>query len=155
MFTASIRCLPRRLGLPIALVASMSAHSYELITAGEAIRDRAAPDVPATRSVPQPGAPSIELLSPVVGKPLTSPMDIKLRWMASAGSSVDVASARIKYGRLGIDVTNRVLGAAKVSPTGIDAPGAKLPPGTHRLAIEVADDQKRIGRREFTVEISE
>jgi hypothetical protein len=153
MRLVSIRPWPRRLGLVLALAASLSAHAFDLVSVGEAVRDLAAPDLPKTRSMPQPGAPVIELLSPATGTALTSPMDIKLRWTAGAGSSVDVSSARIKYGRLGLDVTDRVLGAAKVTATGIDAPGAKLPPGTHRLAVEVADDQKRVGRREFTVQI--
>jgi hypothetical protein len=141
--------------LLLSLAAVLPAQAFELVTAAEAARDRAAPEAPATRSMPHPAAPRIELLAPSIGKPLPSPMDIRLRWSAVEGATIDTASVRVKYGRLGIDVTERVLGAARVSQTGIDAPAAKLPAGEHRLAVEVSDSQRRVARREFIVEVTE
>lgn len=129
------------------------AQAFDLVSAEEMARDRAAPEPPAQRSMPHPAAPRIELLAPAIGKPLPAPMDIRLRWSAVEGASIDTASVRVKYGRLGIDVTQRVLGAARVTLEGIDAPGAKLPAGEHRLAVEVADNQRRVARREFVVEV--
>ena len=133
----------------VLLGAASAAQAFDLISADEWARDRAAPVPPAQRSMPHPAAPRIELLAPVIGKPLPAPMDIRLRWSAVDGASIDTASVRVKYGRLGIDVTQRVLGAAKVTLEGIDAPGARLPAGEHRLAVEVSDNQRRVARREF------
>jgi hypothetical protein len=144
-------------GLCAGLLALLcgAAQAFNLVSTDEAARDRLAPEPPAQRSTPHPAAPKIELLAPMVGKPLPSPMDIRLRWSASPGAAIDTASVRVKYGRLGIDVTDRVLGSAKVTPLGIDAPGAKLPSGEHRLAVEVSDDKQRKSRREFIVEVVE
>lgn len=148
-------------GLPAGVLAALLAltclplQAFELVSAAEVARDRAAPVPPETRAAPHPSAPRIELLAPTIGKPLPSPMDIKLRWSAAPGATIDTRSVRVRYGRLGIDVTDRVLGSAKVTAEGIDAPGAKLPSGEHRLAVEVADDQQRLARREFVVEVVE
>jgi hypothetical protein len=129
------------------------AAAFDLVTAAEVLADLAAPPTPRTRSLPAPGAPTIELLSPGLGKGITSPLDIRLRWQAQDGATIDPDSVRVRYGRFGLDVTSRVLAAARIGTTGIEAPGAKLPAGEHRLAIEVADSQKRVGRREFVVEV--
>lgn len=139
----------------LTLIGAGDASAFELISAQEVAQDRAAPAPLAMRAVPHPMAPRIELLAPVTGRPLVSPMDIRLRWAAVSGANIDTASVRVKYGRLGIDVTERVLGAAKVTGEGIDAPGARLPTGEHRLAVEVADDHQRVARREFVVEVVE
>lgn len=143
----------RRLALTGSLLAATQAGAFELVSDAEAARDRAAPLPPASRAMPNPSAPRIDLLAPALGKPMSSPIDIRLRWEGLEGATVDPASVRVKYGRLGIDVTDRVLGAAKVNAQGIEAPGAKLPAGEHRLAIEVADSQRRVARREFIVEV--
>ncbi|MDT7835663.1 hypothetical protein [Aquabacterium sp. OR-4] len=140
-------------GPTAAQAAQPTAAGFDLITATEAAQDRAAPPPPASRAMPHPAAPRIELLAPSLGKPMASPIDIRLRWEGVEGAAVDPASVRVKYGRLGLDVTDRVLGAAKVNAQGIEAPGAKLPAGEHRLAIEVADSQRRVARREFIVEV--
>lgn len=147
--------LPHRLGAAVAclLLAAGPARAFELVTADEVARDRAATTVPAARSLPHPSAPRIELLAPVIGRPLPSPLDIRLRWSAVDGASIDTATVRVKYGRLGIDVTERVLGAAQVTQQGIDAPSARLPAGEHRLAVEVVDSQRRVARQEFVVQI--
>lgn len=133
--------------------APRAAPGFDLVTAAEMARDLAATPAPASRALPNPAAPRIELLAPTLGKPMASPIDIRLRWEGVEGATVDPASVRVRYGRLGIDVTERVLGAAKVSAQGIEAPGARLPAGEHRLAIEVADSQRRVARREFVVEV--
>lgn len=139
----------------LALAACLAgpAGAFDLVTAAEAQADLAAPPAPRTRSLPAPGAPTIELLSPGLGKGITSPLDIRLRWQAQDGATIDPDSVRVKYGRFGLDVTSRVLAAARIGAAGIEAPGAKLPAGEHRLAIEVTDTQKRVGRREFVVEV--
>ena len=139
--------------LGMLLACAGPAVAFELVTEAEALAEQGAKPGPRARSLPTPGAPQIELLSPALGKGITSPLDIRLRWQAQDGAAIDADSVRVKYGRFGLDVTSRVLAAAKVGPAGIEAPGAKLPVGEHRLAFEVSDTQKRVGRREFVVEV--
>jgi hypothetical protein len=149
--------LHRRVALAAGLLTLLAAPAvaFELVSPAEALRDRAAAEPPAMRSTPRPGAPTIELLAPEEEKPLKSPMDIRLRWAAEPSAEIDTASVRVRYGRLGIDVTDRVLGSASVTPQGIDAPDAKLPPGEHRLTVEVADSRRRVASRQFVVQVIE
>jgi hypothetical protein len=143
----------RAVGLLFVLLAMvLPAAAFDLVTGAEAAADREGQAPARTRSLP---VPTLDLLSPGLGKAITSPLDIRLRWKAQAGAAIDPASVKVRYGRFGLDVTSRVLAAAQVSDAGIEAPGARLPKGEHRLTIEVADTQKRIGRREFVVEVAE
>lgn len=137
------------------LIAAGPAAAFDLVTADELRAERMAPEPARMRSVPALGAPVIELLAPTVGRAITPPIDIRLRWSGSDGVAIDPSSVKVRYGRLGIDITSRVLAAAKVDAGGIEAPGARLPAGEHRLAVEVADMQRRLGRREFVVEVRE
>ena len=69
--------------------------------------------------------------------------------------TVNVASLRILYGFLKLDVTRRILDApgVQVSAAGLKANGAQLPSGNHKLIIEIADNVGRTARQvlEFTV----
>src|SRR5262245_58661309 len=96
------------------LAISLPAHAFDLVTPDEARRDAAAPPY-ATKAVPMAGAPTIELVSPDVKKPLTGAVNIVVRWAANDGASIDVASFRVLYGRLRLDVTDRLAAHAKVS----------------------------------------
>ena len=83
-------------------------------------------------------------------------MDIKLRWATTqTDAAIDPSSFRVLYGRLGLDITARLLAAVKPTATGLDVVGAKLPSGEHRLTVEISDTAKRIGRREFKVLVEE
>jgi hypothetical protein len=139
--------------LAFAVCAALPARAFELVTADEAKRDAAAPDY-ATKSLPMPGAPSIELLSPDVKRPLTGAVNIVVRWSASDGAAIDLSTFRVLYGRLRLDVTERLAAHAKVTPSGVEAPDAKLPEGSHRLVIQVADTLKRVGRQEVNFEVA-
>lgn len=127
--------------------------AFDLVTADEARRDAAAPDY-ATKSLPMAGAPSIELLSPDVKRPLTGAVNIVVRWSASDGAAIDLSTFRVLYGRLRLDVTERLAAHAKVTPTGVEAPNASLPEGSHRLIIQVADTLKRVARQEVSFEVA-
>ena len=135
------------------LAASGPAAAFELVTAAEAAADLTAPAPARTRSLPVPGAPRIELLAPDTGRPVPAPMDLRLRWTPQGDATIDRFSVRVLYGKLGLDVSSRVLAAAKVDAAGLDAPGARLPVGTHLIAVEVMDSARRMGRREFSVQI--
>jgi hypothetical protein len=100
-------------------------------------------------------APTITVVKPDRSGPIQPPVDIDVRFQAAEGATVSLPSLRIRYGFLGIDVTQRILGApgVQVSPAGLRASGAQLPSGSHKLIIEIADNYGRTGRQtlEFTV----
>ena len=141
--------------IPALAVLALGTHTcaFELVTADEAKRDAAAPAY-VTKTLPVPGAPSIELLSPDVKRPLTGAVNIVVRWSANDGASIDPSTFRVLYGRLRLDVTERLAAHARVTPSGVEAPNASLPEGSHRLLIQVADTLKRVGRHEVMLEVA-
>jgi metacaspase-1 len=104
----------------------------------------------------EPDAPTISILKPTVGQPIAPPVDIEVGFQAAGGARIDVTSLRIRYGMLGIDITERIRnsGAVSITPEGLTAHGAELPGGTHVLTIEIADDQHRRARQRvrFTIQ---
>jgi hypothetical protein len=100
-------------------------------------------------------APSITVVKPNRSLPIQPPVDIDVRFKPAEGATINVSSLKIKYGFLGLDVTQRILQAAgvQVSAEGLRANGAQLPSGSHSLLIEIADNYGRTGRQplEFTV----
>jgi hypothetical protein len=100
-------------------------------------------------------APSITVVKPDRNLPIQPPVDIDVRFKAAEGATVNVSSLKIKYGFLGLDITQRILQApgVQVSADGLRASGARLPSGSHKLLIEIADNYGRTGRQplEFTV----
>ena len=99
--------------------------------------------------------PAIEIVRPVVkeGK-VASPVAIEVRFKPVAGKTIDPASFKLYYGAFKIDVTDRLLKTAKVTPTGFSIDKVDIPTGTHRLVMRVGDDAGAIGIKEirFTVD---
>lgn len=100
-------------------------------------------------------APTITVVKPDRAAPIKPPVDIDVRFQPAQGANVNVGSLKIMYGFLRLDVTKRILEApgVQVSAAGLQASGARLPSGSHKLVIEVADNIGRTGRQalEFTV----
>ena len=125
-----------------------------LVSAAEV--DRYKGDVTENITIPLAGdEPAIEIVRPVVkeGK-VASPVAIEVRFKPVAGKTIDPASFKLYYGAFKIDVTNRLLKTAKVTPTGFSIDKVDVPSGTHRLVMRVGDDTGAVGIREikFTVE---
>jgi hypothetical protein len=97
------------------------------------------------------GAPVIEVLRPLIegDAPLASPLPIALRFRAAADSTIAPQSFRVFYGAFGLDITSRLLAAVAVSAEGLQVERAAIPPGSHRLVLQVADTQGRTGTREL------
>ena len=99
--------------------------------------------------------PSIEVIRPVVkeGK-VASPVAIEVRFKPVAGKAIDPASFKLFYGAFKLDVTDRLLKTAKVTPTGFSIDKVDIPAGSHRLVMKVADDTGAAGIKEikFTVD---
>jgi hypothetical protein len=99
------------------------------------------------------GAPAIEVLEPDTTKPIKSPVTIRIRFSSQPGAAIDPATFRAKYGWLGIDITDRLIGHAQVNASGISADNAEVPAGQYMITLQVADNMGRVGTRalEFSV----
>lgn len=125
-----------------------------LVTEQEALASRRAPPRLEPRSVPMPGAPSIDLLLPDLSSPVPSPTAIQVRFQPARDATIDPSTFRVRYGTFRIDITSRITQAASITAEGIDVPQAALPKGSHRLYIGIQDTRGREAERrvDFTVE---
>jgi hypothetical protein len=134
---------------------------FELISTSEysaeqSVRATAGPESAFVMKSSDPNAPSITVQSPDRAAPIHPPVDIDVRFKAAEGSTIDLSTLKILYGLLKLDVTRRLLDApgVQVSPAGLKASGARLPSGSHKLIIQLADNFKRTGSQllEFTIQ---
>lgn len=113
-------------------------------------------DISENITIPLAGdEPAIEIVRPVVkeGK-VASPVAIEVRFKPVPGKAIDPASFKLYYGAFKLDVTDRLLKTARVTPTGFSIDKVDIPAGSHRLVMKVADDTGAAGIKEikFTVE---
>jgi hypothetical protein len=134
------------------------ASGFSLVSVDEyqsELRARAAPGAALVPKAADFNAPTITVVMPNPKEPIQPPVNIDVRFVAAEGATVNVASLRILYGFLKLDVTRRILDApgVQVSAAGLKANGAQLPSGSHKLIIEIADNVGRTARQvlEFTV----
>lgn len=94
--------------------------------------------------------PAIEIVRPVVkeGK-VASPVAIEVRFKPVSGKTIDPASFKLYYGAFKLDVTDRLLKTAKVTPNGFSIDKVDIPAGSHRLVMKVADDTGAAGIKEI------
>ena len=143
----------------VALAGAAQQAGFQLLSAGEyhdELSARAAPGAQFTLRAADFNAPTIAVVKPDRAAPIQPPVDIDVRFTPAQGASVNIATLKILYGFLRLDITQRILQApgVQVSPAALKASGAQLPHGSHKLLIEVADNLGRIGRQpiEFTVQ---
>ncbi|NBR32689.1 MAG: hypothetical protein EBT84_11080 [Sphingomonadaceae bacterium] len=127
----------------MVLLDGAAAQRVMLITPEEASASQAAGGLIAPRSAPQPGAPQISLVSPDVSKPVGAPTPIELRFLVTPPAEVRPETFRVLYGAFRIDITQRLLGVAKVTKDGISVGEAVLPSGRHQLALMITDSLGR------------
>ncbi len=135
------------------LMAWGPATALELITAQELQASQAAPERVWPKSTPAPEAPQIELLRPQLGSAINSPTAIDIRFKAAPGSQIRPESFRILYGRLRLDITERVVQNTAVSREGVSVAQASLPRGQHRLLLSIEDTQNRTGQTQLDFQI--
>jgi hypothetical protein len=117
-----------------------AAGSFQLITE----QDAALPDdLTGNRRGGPTRGPDIIFVSP---KPeaglLKSPLNLTIRFKAHGGARIDRDSVLITYKKLpSVDLTQRLLPFIRAD--GIEALDAELPPGAHRLRIDVQDTDGR------------
>ena len=138
--------------LGLGLAHSVLASDW-LVTEDEMNASLAAPEPMRARAVPVPGAPRIDLQAPVINAPVKAPVNIRLAFNTESPAQSRPDSFKAYYGRLRIDITQRLLGAAKVTADGIQVDGAALPKGQHRLSLRIEDSMGRTGERTFEFEV--
>lgn len=140
------------------LASAAQSGGFDLLSEQEYRSELSARRAPGAMLLPKAAdfdAPTITVVKPDARSAIQPPVDIDVRFTPAAGATVNIASLKILYGFLKLDITRRILDApgVKVSPGGLTASGARLPGGTHKLLIEVADSLGRTARQvlEFTV----
>jgi hypothetical protein len=98
--------------------------------------------------------PTLLVESPRPGAGLqTSPVQLKIKFDAHGGAAIDPGSVLLTYvKRPEIDLTGRV--KQYISASGIDAQDAEVPPGTHRIRVEVSDTRGRSSSVELIFSIA-
>jgi hypothetical protein len=131
---------------------------FELVTADEYQREKDAHSLLTRGPGTQPAEPEslraadgplIEVVTPDSRKAVKSPVDISVRFSPGPGATIVLDSLHVRYGLIGLDVTERIRQSATVTEQGIQAPAAALPAGSHSMSIEIADSAGRKTKRAF------
>jgi len=141
-------------GLAATFTLNLYAQPLMLVTEAEAKASIEAGGLPTPRSSPQPGAPRIELLSPDVKKPISVPTKIEVKFSGNPPAEPKPETFKALYGAFKIDITQRLLGVAKVTKEGIQVTDASLPSGKHQLLLLLTDTLGRESQQvvSFTVQ---
>ena len=124
-----------------------------LVSVEEMNASNSAPHQLNAKSVVLKNAPLIELFTPKLSGPITSPTPIELRFIATPPSSVKPETFKVLYGAFEVDITKRILNLAKLSETGVYVQEASLPKGKHKLLLVVDDTYGRKGQMSVEFEI--
>ena len=82
-----------------------------------------------------------------------SPMRLQLKFESFGGAKIDTDSLKVTYMKNpAVDLTPRL--KPFVQPTGIDMPGAELPPGDHLIRVDVKDSDGHAASTSFTLKIT-
>ena len=128
---------------------ALSAHAgpVALVTQQEMLDSLNAPTQFTPKFVPEKDAPRIVIAAPNLSGPLASPTPITLNFEATSPAAIKPETFKVEYGAFQIDITQRLLSAAKVTAQGMNVQEASLPSGRHKLHLSVEDSMGRKGYR--------
>lgn len=131
------------------------AAAVQLVTADEAQRSQSAPPLTSAAASPaDPQAPEIAILDPRgIDRPIRSPFSMEVEFRPRAGAALDFSSLRVFYGTFKLDITDRLLQEAVRTPAGIRLMNAAVPPGRHRILVQIRDTQNRIAEKELSFRV--
>ena len=140
--------------IALSLPAVSHAAPMMLVTPEEAAASDAAGGLLAPRSAPTIGAPRIEFVAPDLKRPIAVPTKIEVRFMGNAPAEPKPETFKALYGAFRIDITQRLLGVAKITKDGISVSDAALPSGKHQLLLTLTDTLGREAQHvvSFTVQ---
>lgn len=133
---------------------SISACAAQLLVSIEEMNaSNNAPPPFRAKSVAPKDAPIIELSTPKLSAPISSPTPIELKFQPTPPSAVKPETFKVLYGSFEIDITKRLLNVAKVTEAGVFVQEANLPKGKHKLLMVVEDTAGRRGNRSIDFEV--
>ena len=132
---------------------SSNAEPIYLATYSEMIESNSNKSLFQPKLAPVPGAPNIEIVIPKIDVAVGSPTPIRLKFESKSPSVIKPETFKIFYGNFQIDVTERLLRAAKVDPSGFYVQEAALPKGSHKITLNVQDSEGRMGSKTIEFEI--
>jgi len=135
------------LAFALSVLPGAWAIAWPLVTPEEETRDNAAPHVRQSTAQPASGAPVITVKQPNVSRALRNPMTFDIQFRAAPGATINLSTFQAKYGWLGINITNRLLGHATRTSNGLFAADVDVPTGNHRISVSIADNLGRVGTR--------
>jgi hypothetical protein len=100
-------------------------------------------DEEISRGEPEPGAPRILVSTPGLGAEVTTPVPVRIRFVAEPDAEIRPDTLRVRYGP--IDVTDKVLENLEVSPAGIDGRIDDALPGKYKFKVSISDTRNRTG----------
>jgi hypothetical protein len=112
-------------------------------------RGAQAPDIGEPESKRAADGPVIEIMTPDARQPVKAPVDIVVNFRPGPDARIVLDTLRIRYGMIGLDVTERIRKAATVTEQGIRASGAELPAGRHSMSVEISDSAGRTTKQAF------
>lgn len=109
--------------------------------------------LPALR--PRAIVPLIDILKPepVADLKVKAPFAIAVQFKGQADAPIDPATFKVMYGAFKIDITSRITKYVKVNKEGFALENAQIPPGKHRLTLQVQDEKQRVAERELRLEV--
>lgn len=121
-----------------------------LITPDEAALAPAVDDGIRPRGLNDAG-PGIEIVRPQEGEIVPTPAEILIRFLPKT-ATIDLSSLKVTLLKfIPIDLTDRL--KPYVNPDGIAVKDAKVPTGTYRVRITLADAQGKTSTREISFEV--
>jgi hypothetical protein len=148
------KAIPGATGVAIALFLTIpSAQGWPLVTQNEAMRDKVAPRGRQSTTRAVSGAPVITVRQPDVSRPLLNPMTFDVQFTATPGATINPSTFQARYGRLGINITRRLLAHATWTASGLFAANVDVPAGNHRISVSIADNLGRVGTRVVNLQV--
>lgn len=133
----AIRSILPALALAFGALHAAPTLALQLITDEEAARPTVTTRGGITRS------PGLKVVSPAPETPVSGGFPLKIEFTGRGGAKVNPKSLRLVYMKMPeVDLAPRI--AAHVTESGVSVDDVRVPPGTHVVRIEVADQDGRL-----------
>jgi hypothetical protein len=133
----------------VFVAGTLPLRAIELITDAEA---KLPDDSSQTRGLSRGPVASLVNPAPTAGL-IRAPFNLKVRFESFGGARIDTDSVLITYKKVpAIDLTQRV--KTFIDPGGVNVEGVQVPPGEHRIRVDVADSGGRKGWSEFIIRVA-
>ncbi|MFD0667258.1 hypothetical protein ACT80S_06035 [Ramlibacter sp. MAHUQ-53] len=144
------------LAMALALACARAGAAEWLVTPAEAVEMGGAQGYEAPMPLRGRSAtPRVELVRPDLGAQprIRPPVSIAVRFVPLPDAPIDPASFRVFYGAMKFDITSRLERFVSLTPTGFSLENAQIPPGRHRLLVQVRDDKQRVAEADLRFEV--